>query len=61
MVTQKRKCECIVEWKRGNRNRYRKPEFMGMEGKVFKGLNMGRGKLVRRHYLKVGWWVGLRW
>lgn len=35
MVSQKRKCEGVIEWSRRNRRRCCKPEFMGMVGKVF--------------------------
>lgn len=38
LMSQNRKCECIVEWERRNGNRRCKAEFMEMEGKVFQGV-----------------------
>lgn len=52
LVSQNRKCECIVEWKGRNENRHCKPDFMGIRRKCSKELKMDLGKLIRRHYLK---------
>lgn len=51
MVSQKRKCEGVVEWKRGNRDVARQGSWEWRET-CYKGLKMDTGNLIRRHYLK---------
>ena len=44
LVSQKRKCEGVVEWNGRNRKRCCKPEFLGMVEKVFQGVKNGHGE-----------------
>lgn len=57
LVSQKRKCEGVIEWDRRNRGVASQSSWEWW-GRCSKGLKMDMGNLIRRRYLEellVGW------